>query len=283
MSKVSVFDRAWIDLVFEGRNKSYGAYQLRRENSKTTMLALFSGIGLMVLFAGVPTIINYLSPATEVATTSTDDTGGIIITPADFKPPVHDEPKVPEPKIPEPPTEAAAAPPSITPTTELKPIVATSEPVEFSTTTDDLNTAPPAATTTTGNSSGTVNIGPSGTVPGGTGTNTTGTVSGPETVEITVDVMPQFPGGLERFYSEVGKRFRTPENDSETTLKVYVSFVVEKDGSMTNLKVLRDPCNCMGKEALRVLNSIKTKWEPGKKKGVAVRTAYNLPITVNLK
>ncbi|TRW25088.1 energy transducer TonB [Flavobacterium zepuense] len=277
MSKVSVFNHAWIDLVFEGRNQEYGAYQLRRQDSKTTLIALFSGIGLMVCLVAVPTAINYFIPKQDVASVTPNDPG-VIVTLDDFKPPVEE----PEPPMPET-APAAAAPPSITPTTELKPIVATSEPVEFTTTTEELNTAPPAATTTAGNGSGTVNIGPSGTVPGGTGTNTTGTVSGPEIIENVVDVMPQFPGGLERFYSEVGKRFRTPENDSETTLKVYVSFVVEKDGSMTNLKVLRDPCNCMGKEALRVLNSIKTKWEPGKKKGVTVRTAYNLPITVNLK
>jgi len=51
---------------------------------------------------------------------------------------------------------------------------------------------------------------------------------------------------------------------------------------MTNIKVLRDPGHDMGKEALRVLQSIKAKWIPGKKAGQPVRTAYNLPITVNV-
>ena len=62
MSKVSVFDQAWIDLVFEGRNKDYGAYQLRKQDPKTTMIALFSGIALIGLLISIPVLINYFKP-----------------------------------------------------------------------------------------------------------------------------------------------------------------------------------------------------------------------------
>jgi protein TonB len=74
--------------------------------------------------------------------------------------------------------------------------------------------------------------------------------------------------------------FTRPELDAEKTLKVYVSFVIERDGSITDITVLNDPGYGLGKEAIRVLKSIKTKWTPGILDGKAVRTAYNLPITI---
>jgi len=92
--------------------------------------------------------------------------------------------------------------------------------------------------------------------------------------------MPEFPGGMAKFYSYVGNNFQRPELDVERTLKVYVSFVIERDGSITDIKVLNDPGYGLGKEAIRVLKSIKTKWTPGILNGKTVRTAYNLPITI---
>ena len=84
------------------------------------------------------------------------------------------------------------------------------------------------------------------------------------------------------FLNAVGKRFKTPELEELKTLKVLVFFVIEKDGTLSNIRVTRDPGYGLGKEAIRVLNSIKTKWTPGYKNGQPVRTAYNLPITVNI-
>ncbi|MBC8645308.1 energy transducer TonB [Flavobacterium lindanitolerans] len=66
-------------------------------------------------------------------------------------------------------------------------------------------------------------------------------------------------------------------------MKVFVYFVVEKDGTLTNIKVVRDPGYGLGAEAIRVLKSIKTKWKPGIQNDKPVRTAYNLPITVEIK
>ena len=67
------------------------------------------------------------------------------------------------------------------------------------------------------------------------------------------------------------------------TIRVYVSVVSERDGSMTDIQVKRDPGYGLGKEAIRVLKSLKTKWSPGMIGGKAVRTAYNLPITVQME
>ncbi|MNE64501.1 Gram-negative bacterial tonB protein [compost metagenome] len=104
-------------------------------------------------------------------------------------------------------------------------------------------------------------------------------IEGPVSSAI-LDKQPEFPGGIAQFYKYVGNNFQRPELDVEKTLRVYVSFVVEKDGSLTDIIVRNDPGYGMGKEAIRVLKSLKTKWAPGILDGKPVRTAYNLPITI---
>ena len=74
-----------------------------------------------------------------------------------------------------------------------------------------------------------------------------------------------------------------PNTDENLATKIYVSYVIEKDGSMTNIKVLSDPGYGLGNEAVRVLKSITQKWNPGKIDEAVVRTLYNLPITINVK
>ena len=282
MSKVSVFDHAWIDLVFEGRNQNYGAYQLRRQDSKTTSIALLSGIGLMVALAGAPALINYFSPKDIMADTTPGPTV-IEVTDLDTKifPPkpevVKPDPIVEPPASTTPPKPAASGA-----TTKFTPLVATSGPVDTPPNIETVLTTNPGTVTDPGTPGG---LGTTPTPNGVGGTGTTPTPDAGTGIEnlASVDVMPVFPGGMQRFYEEVGRKFRTPDTDKDMTLKVYVSFVIEKDGTMTNIKVMRDPGYEMGKEALRVLQSIKTKWTAGKKAGQPVRTAYNLPITVNVK
>ena len=97
-----------------------------------------------------------------------------------------------------------------------------------------------------------------------------------------LDKMPEFPGGINKFYNYIGKNFESPEVNGESSIRIYVSFVVEKDGSMSNIQVKNDPGYGLGKEAIRVLKSMKTKWSPGMISSKAVRTSYNLPITVQM-
>jgi protein TonB len=121
------------------------------------------------------------------------------------------------------------------------------------------------------------------------GTKTDGTDTKPEVPSNNpvgtgaLDKLPEFPGGMGKFYNFVGTNFDKPEIGDEKTISVYVSFVIEKDGSMTDIQVRRDPGYGLGKEAIRVLKSLKTKWEPGMIDGKAVRTSYNLPITVKME
>jgi len=69
MSNLSIFKTTWDDLVFEGRNKDYGAYQLRQENPKTTMLALLSALFLVAFAVSVPTLLNHYFRKTVPKTT----------------------------------------------------------------------------------------------------------------------------------------------------------------------------------------------------------------------
>lgn len=278
MSKVSVFDHGWIDLVFEGRNHEYGAYQLRKQGSRTTLLAFVTGLGIMSLLVGIPAIINSLRDDIPAPAPFVLPGTGII----EFDTKVFVEPKKEKPLPQEP---AAAAPAKNTATTKFPPPIASSDPiVETPPKTDDFVNSDPGIITSAGQTGGTPLGNPKGTGPvESTGTGVvTETGTGVETIG-TVDKMPEFPGGMEAFYKQVGRSYRVPELDMTRTFKVYVSFIVETDGTMSDIKVARDPGHGLGTEAIRVLKSIKTKWEPGKKKGKSVRTAYSLPITVNVK
>jgi protein TonB len=82
---------------------------------------------------------------------------------------------------------------------------------------------------------------------------------------------------MEKFYKYIGNNYTSPEDAPSG--KVYVTFVVEKDGSLTDIKVLRDVGFGTGKEALRVLGKCP-RWNPGEQNGKKVRVLYSLPIVI---
>lgn len=93
-----------------------------------------------------------------------------------------------------------------------------------------------------------------------------------------IDLKPQFPGGYDEFYKFIGKNFITP-NVKSLSGKVFVTFIIEKDGSLTDIKVLRDIGYGTGKETIRVLSKCP-KWIPGEHNGQKVRCTYSLPISL---
>jgi hypothetical protein len=95
---------------------------------------------------------------------------------------------------------------------------------------------------------------------------------------MAIDVKPDFPGGIEKFYSFVDNNFKKPEEE-DLKGKVYLTFVVEKDGALTDIKVLRDIGYGTGAEAIRVLKKCP-KWIPGELNGKKVRVLYSLPIII---
>jgi len=96
-----------------------------------------------------------------------------------------------------------------------------------------------------------------------------------------IEVKPEFPGGMDKFYKFIAENFNTPKVE-KLAGKVYVTFVVEKDGSLTDIKVLRDIGHGTGKEAIRVLK-LSPKWLPGEQNGRKVRCTYSLPISIIAK
>ncbi|HQK40147.1 MAG TPA: DUF2059 domain-containing protein, partial [Flavobacterium alvei] len=96
-----------------------------------------------------------------------------------------------------------------------------------------------------------------------------------------VEVKPQFPGGMDQFYKFVAENFKTPKVE-KLAGKIYVTFVIEIDGSITGMKVLRDIGYGTGEEAIRVLK-LSPKWLPGQQNGKTVRCTYSLPISIGAK
>ena len=92
-----------------------------------------------------------------------------------------------------------------------------------------------------------------------------------------IEVRPEYPGGINEFYKYVGATFNVPSDKKFNGGRIYVSFVVEKDGSLTDIKVVRDAGFGTGEEAVRVLKNSK-KWQPAEQNGKKVRCQFMLPI-----
>ena len=98
-----------------------------------------------------------------------------------------------------------------------------------------------------------------------------------------VEEMPSYPGGTEALYAYLGDNMRYPVVAMESGISgvVYVQFVVEKDGSVTQVKVMRGIGGGCDEEAIRVIENMP-KWNPGKQRGRAVRVLYAVPIRFTL-
>ena len=98
-----------------------------------------------------------------------------------------------------------------------------------------------------------------------------------------VEEMPQFPGGEAKLMEYVAKNIKYPQIARETGIqgRVFVGFVVEPDGSISNVKLLRGIGGGCDEEAMRVIKSLP-KWKPGKQRGKAVRVSYQIPVFFKL-
>ena len=104
-----------------------------------------------------------------------------------------------------------------------------------------------------------------------------------DTVYNIIEQMPEFPGGAEAMMKFIAGNIKYPEAaiDKNIEGRVFVSFVIEKDGSVSNVKVLRGIGGGCDEEAARVISSMP-KWKPGKQKGEFVRVSYQIPIMFKL-
>jgi len=259
--KLDIFTNQWLDIVFEGKNKTYGAYELRKSNTKTTVRALIIGAVLFSVLVAAPLIMSLLPDSS-----GDDDSLDTKIVTMKL-PPKKEEPKKDLPPPPPPP-------PKVDQVKFVKPVVAKAE---------EVTEEPPKITeikdnklgneTIKGDPDADLSVEPVGNGPAAV-------VEEDNSIYNTagIEVKPDFPGGMEKFYKFVGNNYQTPEEDGLKG-KVYVTFVVEKDGSLTDIKVIRDIGYGTGKEAIRVLNKCP-KWTPGEQNGKKVRVLYSLPITI---
>lgn len=98
-----------------------------------------------------------------------------------------------------------------------------------------------------------------------------------------VEENPSFPGGEKKLYEFLSKNLRYPEMAKENGIqgKVFIQFVVWKDGSIKDVKVVKSIHNTLDKEAFRVVNKMPN-WSPGKQQGKVVNTKFTIPIKFKL-
>jgi protein TonB len=269
MSRLSIYETRWIDLIFENRNQEYGAYQLRRDSVKSSFTALFLGLLFVASIGGIATIVSHFNRSIVPSIPIPEWSEPLEVTDVYIQ-------EAEKPVLPNVQSQASEA--TIDKDQLSNPVVVHPDDANQNIATNVENQS---ATNVISDGTGTTGLNPTSPE---TGTEIPKAVDYGTTVVNTavLDKMPEFPGGINKFYNYVGNNFEKPEIDAINTFRVYVSFVIERDGSMTDIKVVRDPGYGLGREAIRVLKSLKTKWSPGMIGSKPVRTSYNLPITVQM-
>lgn len=278
MSQHSLYESNWINLVFENRNKEYGAFQLRQETTKTSFNALCIGILLCTALIILPNLL--LHPKDITVPTAPDWTEKVIQLDDVYE--VEKKQAAASAQLPAAQQQKAVdkidSKQLINPT-----VVSATQAVDTKFTLERNN---PIDNTTAGTALNGTGTSTGEGVVNGTGNGTGTEISNSNGTELVIaellDSKPQFPGGIEKFYRYIGNHFNSPTLDENRNVRIFVSFVVERDGSMSNIKVMNNPGALLEKEAIRVLQSIKVKWTPGMLHSNPVRTAYNLPITVQI-
>jgi protein TonB len=267
MENLNYRNATMLDMIFENRNKAYGAYVLRQDQNKHLLMAMLFMLGSAAMAYGGYNIIKHFKPF-QAYTPPIIVSDTLIDIVVNVEPVKKVEP--PKQKI-EPP-----APKPTVKSTEYN--VTNTKPVEDSIIPNKqllaMNVAIGAVT----------NLGPdtsSKGVEGGTGTATVFEVKKPETASSFVlhpEVMPQFPGGEAALFAFLGKNTVYPSRPKEMDIqgKVTVRFVVNEDGSISDATVIKGVYSDLDKEALRVVKLLP-KFTPGKQAGHNVKVPYILP------
>jgi protein TonB len=268
-SKLDILNQQWIDVVFTGRNKAYGAYELRKENPRHTNKALIIGVAVFVLAISFKTILNKL----EGFIPKNDEK--VKITEVVLPPPPVDETKKPPPPPPEPPKpkidQVRFPPPVVKPDNEVRE----KEPP----TVKELEVADPGQKDQKGDPNADIKI----EEPVGNSDVKQVVEENPNQIFTAVEQQPTFPGGDGGFNKYLSKSIRYPAIARENNVqgRVILTFVVEKDGSLTDIKVLRSLGSGCDEEAIRALKA-SPKWKPGIQNGRPVRVQYSVPVSFAL-
>lgn len=256
------------EILFENRNKNYGAYVMRNNEANILTKSLFIGVAFFATIAITPLIINSFQTPAIIDS----DSGGFIYTPVDVIP---DE-----------------VPVVVTPIVPPR-IIENTVKLEIPTPTRDAKKETPATPLSATNNAriGTETV--IGTPPA--------TISAPIIVEHTikvdpivpkpvdntpvskVDVEAAFSGGINAFRSKVVQNFNAGNFDgSGDLLKTTVTFIVEKDGTISGITA-KGADSKFNKEAENTIKNIKGKWMPAKLNGENVRSYFNFPISMQFE
>lgn len=276
--KYSNHEVALNEIVFEGRNKDYGAYDLRMHAGEYMNKALFAGVLLFGSVIGASLLYMNLNKK-EIVNIPQDKVHEITLIPEKkdvekpvdpVKPKAQEAPKVKE-TVPVKTYDARLPEPSSKVTKEItsaKPPVDASPGIKDTEGVPKPNTYVPPKVE---------NVGPE-------------TVPGPETkVPVdkgpytTVDVEAKFASGLDGFREKIRSGFDTGAMDgTEGTVRAMVTFIVEKDGSISNIKA-EGANKDFNNEAIRTIKAIKGRWTPAKVQDQVVRSYFRIPITMNFE
>ena len=277
MAKVDLIDNSWVDLVFEGKNQEYGAYVLRKETGKRNVKALiWVLIGIAIIFA-----IAYANLAIQNAIKSnqTIDTD-VELSKLAQKKEAKVERKEPvkvemEQKVVEKVKSSVKfTAPEIKKDDEVKPE-------------DEIKSQDDLSKTNT--AIGTFDVKGNDEAEGEVLKAKEVVVDEKPKEEETkvfdvVEQMPSVPGGDAELMKFLSTHIKYPVVAEENGIqgRVIATFVVERDGSISDVKVIKSVDPSLDKEAIRVLKSMP-KWIPGKQNGSAVRVKYTVPVTFRLQ
>ncbi len=265
----------WCDIVFTGKNKSYGAYALRQSSSKRHILAFLVVLIFVGVVAGLPSLLKAVNPPKEHVDVVIFD-GPTILDDLDNK----EEEQIIEPLITPPPTPIINAqqftPPVVTPDELVN-----SERELLSQ--QDLNESNAVISTVTYETNNTVGIDP-GELQREQRQIINQPPQEPNKVFDMVEVMPQFPGGNAELMRYLSANIKYPTIAAENGIegRVVLKFVVGKDGGITNIQVVRALDPSCDKEAVRVVKGMP-KWIPGMQNGHAVAVYFTLPVLFKLQ
>jgi protein TonB len=276
MAKIDLIDNGWVDLVFEGKNQAYGAYQLRKNTGIRNLKALAVMFAAFLIIAGIVyakvSIENYI--ASKNAAIEADVELQSLAEKKEIKEEKKDEPEVEKIEVERVKSSVAFTVPEIKKDEEVK------EDQEMKSQDDlaETNTAIGAFTVEGNDETAEVK-------------HVEEKIAEPEPVKEeetkvfdVVEQMPSFPGGPSALMQYLNSNIKYPVVAEENGVqgRVVCTFVVEKDGSITDVRVVKSVDPSLDKEAMRVVKGMP-KWIPGKQNGQAVRVKFNVPVLFRLQ
>ena len=279
MAKIDLYDPKWVDMVFDGKNKSYGAFQLRKGTSSRNIKSL---IILVIAAALVGGFLAWKVIEQKQAEQQAAYMEAMELSKLQKEAKKQEKKEVVKPKV-EPKKEIPVARQTQKFTA---PVIKKDELVKEENQIKQMDKLDDKVAVGTENHEGTKDRNVEA-VRNDIAVNTPPPAPKEEVtnkVFDVVEVMPSYPGGQGALLSYLSTHVKYPVVAQENGVqgRVTVSFVVERDGSITDVHVVRSVDPSLDREAARVVSSMPN-WQPGKQNGSAVRVKFNVPVQFKLQ